>query len=199
MNWLVFCGSVLLLLVVLVGALRTVLERHFPFSHKFEEDTRSAYVMLAIAGAVLLVLSIIDYRRIQTIEVAGVKASLGELSQKVDTLADRLEEFYQSEKTEMFDERNWNRVKTLERFDSGSGPGSGGYILEIELEQPPIPGSVRVFEGILLFPQRSYHVDGKRLTFSSNINEVSADTLTVYYHPRTAKPGATPMPQHGSK
>jgi len=190
-HWLLLCFSVFLLLVVLVGALHTVWEPHFPFFKTFEADARPAYVMLAIAGAAFLVLSFIDYRRIQTIEVAGVKASLGELSQKVDTLADRLEEFYQSEKTEVFGEGNWDRVKTVGRSDTG-------YILEVLLEQPPIPGSVRVFEGVLLLPQRFYHVDGKRLTFPSNINEPS-NTLTVYYHPRTAKPGTIPTLQHGSK
>ena len=177
-----------LLVAVLVGAIRGVVEAKPLFLREVNEGTRHAYLILAIAGALLLMVGLLDSRRFQSIEVVGLKASLGELTQRVDTLAQQIEAFYESERTETFGKGNWDRVRVV-------GKVAEGYRLEVMLEQAPIPASVRVHEGVLELPRLTFQIDEKRLVFLSNIDRPYADypvTLTVYYHPRSTRAGTTP-------
>jgi hypothetical protein len=72
---------------------------------------------------------------------------------KVGTLSDQVEELFKRKKIEVFDSHNWARVRRV----SGTNQH---YTLEVTLELPPIPGSVEVYEGVLLMPEQKYEVGG---------------------------------------
>jgi hypothetical protein len=170
--------SIFLFLVVLAGALRTIFERNFPFIRKFCEETRQSYMVLVIAAASLLVWNFVDLRRVQSFEIAGVKATLTEVQQKVGTLSDQVEELFKRKKLEVFDSHNWARVRRV----SGTNQH---YKLEVTLELPPIPGSVEVYEGVLLMPEQKYEVDGRVIRFPANADDPGLG-LTIKYYPRLA-------------
>lgn len=150
--------SLLLLFLVLGGALRTIFERSFPFVRKFCGDTRQSYLVLVIAAASLLVWNYVDLRRVQSFEIAGVKASLTNVQQKVDTLSDQIEELFKRKKIESFNSHNWARVRRV------SADGQG-IKLEVTLELPPIPGSVEVYEGVLQMPEQMYELEDRVIRF----------------------------------
>ena len=168
--------SLFLFLVVLAGALRTIFERNFPFVRKFCEETRQSYMVLVIAAASLLVWNYVDLRRVQSFEIAGVKATLTEVQQKVGTLSDQVEELFKRKKIEVFDSHNWARVRRV----SGTNQH---YTLEVTMELPPIPGSVEVYEGVLLMPEQKYEVDGRVIRFPANADDPELG-LTIKYYPR---------------
>jgi hypothetical protein len=179
--------GIILIVLVLLGCFRTVFDTKRPFLRKFDE-AEHAYIALVIAGIAIVALPRIDFSRVVSIKGGGIEASLREINQKVGSLSEQVEEFYRSEKVEIFDDKNWARIRTV------SKTGDGDWVFEVVLEQPPIPGSVRVYEGILLLPLRRYQIDGNRLRFPSN-SERPFDPIAIYYHPRTtAQPGASPTP-----
>jgi hypothetical protein len=173
--------SLLLLLVVLTGALRTIFERKFPFIRKLCEETRQSYMVLAIAAASLLVRNYVDLRRVQSFEIAGVKATLTEVQQKVGTLSDQVEELFKRKKIEVFDSHNWTRVRRV----SGTNQH---FTLEVTLELPPIPGSVEVYEGVLLMPEQKYEVDDRVIRFPASADDPELG-LTIKYYPRLVAAG----------
>jgi hypothetical protein len=183
-NW---CGmktaalwfSLILFLLVLVGALRTVFERRVPFVKVFDDSTRQAYIVLLIAAAGLFAWARLDLH-IESVEIAGVKASVGQLSEKVKTLSDQMEVFFKSKHIEIFDRHNWNRVHLVSKT-------AHGVILSVTLDQEPIPGSVEVFEGVLLMPEQEYLIDGRKIQFPAN-TDTPVDGLTVKYYPRVSGP-----------
>jgi hypothetical protein len=168
--------SLSFLLVVLVGALRTVFEREFPFIRKLSEETQRGYMVLVIAAGSLLFWNYVDLRRVQSFEIAGVKATLTDVQQKVGTLSDQVEELFKRKKIEVFDSHNWARVRKM----SGTNQH---YTLEVTLESPPIPGSVEVYEGVLLMPEQKYEVHGRVIRFPTNADDPNLG-LTIKYYPR---------------
>ena len=165
MNTAVVCGSLILFGVVLLGALRAVFDRRIPFFRKLDTETWQAYTVLAIAAIGVLAWRFADLRRIQSFEIAGVKATLGDLQQKVDTLSDQMEAFFKRKKTEVFDKHNWDHVRKV------GTSGKKGVVLEVTLQQEPILNSVEVFEGVLLMPEQDYHIDGRVLQFPANTDK----------------------------
>jgi hypothetical protein len=178
MKTLILYLSLSLFLVVLVGALRTIFERNVPFVRKFCDDTRQSYMVLVIAAVSLLVWNYVDLRRVQSFEIAGVKATLTDVQQKVSTLSEQMEELFKQKKIEVFDSHNWTRVRRV---------SAAGQRLEVEvtLEVPPIPGSVEVYEGVLLMPEQMYEVEGRIVRFPANTDK-PVDGLTIKYYPRVA-------------
>jgi hypothetical protein len=175
--------SLALFLIVVVGALRSVLERKWLFLRKFD-DAKQAYLVLAITATVLFAWVHFGTRlQVKSIEIAGVKAEVGELQQRVATLSGQMELFFKSKKIEIFNRSNWNRVRTVER--------SGGHIvLEATLDQEPIPNSIEVFEGVLLMPEQDYHIEGRTVRFPAN-TDTPEDGLTIKYYPRFASDEST--------
>jgi hypothetical protein len=169
--------SGIILLVVIAGALRTVLQQRFLFFRKFDKDTRDAYLVLAIGAMALLVLAYVDVHRIQSFEIGGLKTTLTDLKQQVTTLSDQVEEFYKDKRVEVFDKRNWNQVRRVGSHQDG------GMVLEVTLQQPPIPGSVEVFEGVLPMPEQDFEINGRVLRFPANTDKPTLG-LTIKYHPR---------------
>lgn len=169
--------SVVLFLIVVFGALRSVLDRHWPFLRKLD-DANQAYVVLAIAAAALFAWSHFGNRlEIKSIEIAGVKAQVVELRQKVATLAEQMEVFFTRKKIEVFNRKNWkDRVRKV-------GRSNGNVILEVTLEQAPIPNSIEVFEGVLLMPEQEYRVEGPVVRFPANTDKPELG-LTIKYYPR---------------
>jgi hypothetical protein len=139
------CLSIFLFLIVFCAVLRTIFVRRFPFVEKFTDSTRPAYILLAIAATGCFAWANLDLH-VQSVEIAGVKASVGQLQQKVETLSDQMEVFFKSKRIESFDRKNWNRVRRV-------GKSKDGVVLEVTLEQDPIPGSVEVYDGVLLMPE----------------------------------------------
>jgi hypothetical protein len=182
MNTVVVCGSLILFGVVLLGALRAVFDRRIPFFRKLDTETWQAYTVLAIAAIGLLAWRFADLRRIQSFEIAGVKATLGDLQQKVDTLSDQMEAFFKRKKTEVFDKHNWDHVRKV------GTSGKKGVVLEVTLQQEPILNSVEVFEGVLLMPEQYYHIDGRVVQFPANTDKPEVG-LTVKYYPRVTTGG----------
>jgi hypothetical protein len=170
-----FCFSVVFFAVVLFGAFRTVLERHFPFIRKYDDETRQAYVVLVLVAAGLFGWARLDIH-VESVEIAGVKATVGQLQQKVETLSSQMEMFFKNKRIEIFNKKNWDRVRKV------SKPGES-IALEVSLDQEPIPGSVEVYEGVLLMPEQKYHVDGRVIQFPANA-DTPVDGITVKYYPR---------------
>lgn len=170
--------AVALFLILLTGVLRAIFEKEFPFVRALDDKTRSAYMLLAFVAIVLFAWGKLDLHdlHLDSIEVAGIKASVGSLQKKVETLSEQMEAFFKSKRIEQFDKKNWYRVQKIGREKTG-------VILEVTLEQEPIPGSVEVFEGVLLMPEQDYHIDGRRLRFLAN-DATGEDGLTIKYYPR---------------
>jgi hypothetical protein len=103
--------SLILLLVVLIGVFRTVFERSRPYIRKFNEESRHAYIALLVAAAALFTWSRLNHIQIDSLEIAGVRASVGTLQEKVASLSDQMEVFFKSKRIEMFDSKNWDGVK----------------------------------------------------------------------------------------
>jgi len=168
--------SLILFLIVVSGAIRTVLERRWLFLRKFDE-ARQAYIVLAIAAVGLFAwVHLGKGVQLKSIEIAGVKAEVGELKQRVASLSEQMELFFKSKKIEVFNRSNWNRVRTVEK-------SSGKIILEVTLEQEPIPNSIEVFEGVLLMPEQDYRVEGRVVRFPANTDRPQ-DGLAIKYYPR---------------
>ena len=167
-------------LLVFMGICRTIFTKQFPFVAKLDESTRHAYALLGLAAVALLAWAKLDLH-IESIEVAGVKASVGQLQRQVQTLSEQMEVFFKSKVIEVFDKRNWERVRTVRKT-------SDGVELEVTLKQEPIPGSVEVYEGVLLMPETRYHIDGKTIRFPAN-SSGPEDGLTIKYYPRVTNPG----------
>lgn len=169
-----FYASLILFAIVALGALRTVVDTKWPFLRKWETEARAAYIALTIAGVALFAWAVLDLR-IQSVEIAGVKATVGELQKKVDTLADQMKAFFARKVIETFDEHNWNRVRKVRT--SGAN-----VILEVTLKQDPLPGSIEVFEGPVPMPEQYYHLAGRRLQFLANTDKPISG-LTIKYYP----------------
>ena len=168
--------SLFLFLMVLVGAMRSVLERRWPFLRRFD-DAKQAYIVLAIAAAVLFTWVHFGNRlQIKSVEIGGVKADIVELKQKVATLSEQMELFFKSKRIEVFNQKNWNQVRKV-------GASDGSVILEVTLEQEPIRNSIEVFEGVLLLPEQEYEIEGRILRFSANTDK-PVNGLTIKYYPR---------------
>ncbi|HEY2912625.1 MAG TPA: hypothetical protein VGK21_04650 [Candidatus Angelobacter sp.] len=165
--------------IIALGAIRTILEAKFPFLRKWNDETRQAYLALTIAAAGLLAWAVLGEKlkdlRVDSVEIAGVKASVGQLEKRVDTLSDQMKAFFARKVVETLNEKNWNRVRLIRKFESG-------VILEVTLKQKPIPGSIEVFEGPLPMPEQQYKLSGRVLQFPAN-TEKSTEGLTIKYYP----------------
>jgi hypothetical protein len=136
--------------------------------------------VLAVAAAGIFVWAHFGTRlQIRSIEIAGVKAEIGDLQQKVTTLSEQMELFFKSKKIEEFNRSNWDRVRAVEKSD-------GKVVLEVTLQQEPIPNSIEVFEGVLPMPEQDYRVKGRTVRFPANTDKPDIG-LTVKYYPRVAK------------
>jgi hypothetical protein len=170
-----FWFSLFLFLVVFIGVLRTVIERRIPFIRGFNDETRQAYIVLVLTATGFFAWSTLNLQ-INSLEIAGVKATVGNLQQKVQTLSEQMEVFFKQKRIEIFDRKNWDQVRKVRKTPDG-------VILEVTLEQAPIPGSVEVYEGVLLMPEQQYEFDGQKLQFPAN-SATPVDGLTIKYYPR---------------
>ena len=87
-----------------------------------------------------------------------------------------MEVFFKSKRIETFTKKNWNRVHVISK--------QGNHIiLSVTLQQAPIPGSVEVFDGVLLMPEQEYHIDGREIQFPAD-TDTPEDGLTIKYYPK---------------
>jgi hypothetical protein len=86
--------------------------------------------------------------------------------------------FFARKVVETFNEKNWNRVRTVRKSESG-------VILSVVLRQKPIPGSVEVFEGPMPMPEQEYKLSGRVLQFAANTDKAT-NGLTIKYYPEIA-------------
>jgi len=170
--------SLILLLIVFLGALRSAFQVKRPFLHTFSEAGQAYIVLTALAGGLLAWGHFGNRLQIRAVEVPGFKAEIEGLQQKVTTLSEQMEVFFNSKKVEVFNRNNWNRVRTVEN-------SKRQIALEVTLEQEPIPNSVEVFEGVLLMPEQNYQVSGKVIRFPANTDK-PGNGLTIKYYPRIA-------------
>jgi len=178
MNTLTLWLSLILFGIVIFAALRSVFERNWLFVRKFD-NAKEAYIVLAVVAAGLFAWVHFGTKlQIKSIEIAGVKAEVGELQQKVATLSGQMELFFKSKKIEVFNRGNWNRVRTVEKR-------RWHIVLEVTLDQEPIPNSIEVFEGVLLMPEQDYRIQGRIVRFPAN-SVAPDDGLTIKYYPRVA-------------
>jgi hypothetical protein len=167
-----------LILIVLFGALRAVLEAKPLFIKPLNDTTRLAYLVLAAAAFAILAVAFIDLQRVETLEIGGVRTTLRMIENKVDTLADQVEEMFKRKRIEMFNAKNWGRLHTVRKT-------TDGVILEVTLEQEPIVGSIEVYEGVLLMPESEYKVRERTLQFWANSDHPSPDiAITIKYFPK---------------
>ena len=133
--------------------------------------------MLAVAATGMFAWAVLDLQ-IVSLDVAGVKATIANLQQNVETLSAQMEEFFERKRIEIFDQHNWDRVRIVSK--SGAG-----VVLEVTLEQEPIAGSVEVYEGVLLMPEQEYRVEGKVVRFPANTDRPVVG-LTIKYYRRVS-------------
>jgi hypothetical protein len=175
--------SLLLLLLVILGALRTIFERKVLFLRKFGEETQKSYMVLAVAGALLLAWSANVLGRLQSFEIVGlIKAQLNDVQQKVDTLSEQMEKVFKLKKIEIFDSHNWAKVHRV-------NAAGQGIELEVTLERAPIPNSVQVYEGVLLMPEEKYKVEGRVVRFPANTDKPDIGLKIEYYPLQDADQG----------
>lgn len=167
--------SIILFAILFCGVLRTVLEGNYPFIRKLQAETRDAYILLLLAATGLFTWTHFDLH-VQSVEIAGVRASVGQLQHRVNTLSQQMEVFFQRKRIEVFDQKNWSRVRLVRRTQEG-------VVLQVTLVQQPIPGSVEVYEGVLLMPETMYHINGRELQFTANTDKPNIG-LTIKYYPR---------------
>ncbi|WP_263353613.1 hypothetical protein [Acidicapsa acidisoli] len=175
MKTTVLCISFILFVTVLFGVFRTILERRCPFVREFNDTTWQAYIVLMVVAAGLFAWARLDLH-VESVEIAGVKATVGQLQQNVQSLSQQMEVFFKNKRIETFDKTNWQRVRTV------SNPGQS-LMLEVTLDEEPIPGSVEVFEGVLLMPEQKYSIEGRVVRFPANTNK-PVNGLTIKYYPR---------------
>lgn len=175
MKTLALICSIAFLLVILAAVVSTTMQRYFPFVRKLDESTRSAYYLLAGTALALFVFSRFDLQ-LQSFEVAGLKAQVTTLQNTVNTFSAQMETFYRGKKIEVFDRRNWNRVREV-------GKSDGKFTLEVTLENEAIPGSIEVFEGVLQMPETEYRTYGKTVQFPANTDKPHLG-LVLKYFPR---------------
>ena|SRR6185437_4115830 len=169
--------SFALFALVAFSALRTIFDPRFPFVKKWENGARQAYLALTIAAVGLLAWAVFNGQlHIVSIEIGGVKATVGSLEKKVDTLSDQMKVFFSSKAIERFTARNWSQVRTVRKGTDVP------FILEVTLKQKPLPGSIDVYEGVLRMPEFMYHISGRELQFPANGN-TPKDELTITYYP----------------
>ena len=171
--------SLVLFLIVVIAIGRAIVERKFPFFRKFDESTKSAYMILTGCAAVLLAFSVLDLT-IDSVDIIGIKASVQTLTQRVAAFSAQMETFFRGKKIESFDQRNWSRVRVISKT-------AGSFVLEVTLEQEPITGSVEVFEGPLAMPEQGYHLSGRALQFPANSDKPD-NGITIKYFPRVIPP-----------
>ncbi len=176
--------SVIFLFMVLLAALRTIFERQRPFFRKLDKDTRESYMWLVIVAVGLIAWAHVDFRRIQSFEIGGMKATLTEVQERVDTLSDQVEELFKRKKLETFGKQNWDRVRTVKK-------SADGVVLEVTLEQEPIPGSIEVREGVLEMPEQDFQLEGRVLRFPAN-SDKGDNGLTIKYYPRLSNSNREP-------
>jgi hypothetical protein len=169
--------SLFFFFVLFCAVIHTVVKRHFPFVRKIEQETREAYVLLTVVAIALFAWANLNLH-VESVEIAGVRATVGQLQQKVETLLDQMEIFFKSKRIETFNRKNWNRVKLVHK-------SKDGVILQVQLEQEPIPGSVEVYEGVLLMPEQEYRIERRTLQFPANTDK-PVDGLTIKYYPRAS-------------
>lgn len=195
MKWVAIAMQIvggLCLLAVLLGALRTVLEKpHFIFVRKFEESTRYSYIGLTVLGVALLIVGFFPDLQLRSVDVLGLKAEVGKLDTKVETLSQQMEAFFKQRKSEIFDvKHNWDRVRILSRTKTPQSVDFWDYRLAITLEQEPIEGSVDIWLGIN--PMPNFKLDGKVVTFEVTWSETpdapfgTYENIRVTYYPRAA-------------
>jgi hypothetical protein len=178
MKMLAMWVAVAIALIVLFGALRSIIERQPPFLRPLGEETKSAYALLTLVACLSFAWSRLDLNHfhVVSIEIPGFTAKVDDLQQKVKTLSDQMEVFFGSKRIEVFNRKNWDQVRRV-------GKTSEGVILEVTLEHEPIRGSIEVFDGPLLMPEGQYRIDGRNIQFPAD-TDTPADGLTIKYYPR---------------
>jgi hypothetical protein len=148
------------------------------YIRKLDSETRQAYIFLAIGVAGLVAWSLLLSGRLQSFKAADFEARFNQVERKVETTSDLIEKFYQLKKVQSFDDQNWNNyVKKV-------GISGSNVILEVTLEEPPIPGSIEIFEGPL--PMLNIlKVNDRAVQFLANTDKPTSG-LTIKYHPRAA-------------
>lgn len=140
--------SIALCVVVVAAALRSIFQRTSPFLRKVDEE-KQAYAVLIIAAVGLFTWSQYSTKmHFTSVEFLGIKAQVNQIEEKVTTLSKEMETFFGRKKIEVFDRKNWGRIRRV-------GKSEGHFILEVTLEHEPIPNSVEVFEGCCQCQSRS--------------------------------------------
>ena len=168
--------SIALCVVVIAAALRSIFQRTRPFLRKVDEE-RQAYTILIVVAVGMFTWSQYGKRmHLTSVEFLGTKAQIDQLEEKVTNLSNEMEVFFGKKKIEVFDRRNWNRIRRV-------GKSEGHFILEVTLEHDPIPNSVEVFEGVLPMPEQDYSINGPVLRFPANTDKPT-EGITIRYYPR---------------
>ena len=191
MKWLALPGGLCLLLVVL-GALRGILDPpRFKFIRGFEEATRYPYVVLALLGIGLLMIGFFPNIELRSVDLLGLKADVGRIEKRVDTLSDQMETFFKQRRTEIFDRShgNWDKVQIVSREPHPEGKDTFIYRVAITLEHEAFVGSVDVWFGIN--PMTDLTLNGKIVTVNNLIwTEYPEDPIgkneafRVVYYPK---------------
>lgn len=177
MEELTFYLAIALCIVVIAAALRSIFQRKWCFLRKVDE-AKEAYAILIVLAVGMFAWSQYGKRmHLTSVEFLGTKAEINQLQEKVRTLSDEMEIFFSKKKIEVFDRKNWNRIRRVRKSADGS------WILEVTLEQEPIPNSVEVFEGPLPMPEQDYTLKGPILRFPANTDRPTSG-ITVKYYPR---------------
>jgi hypothetical protein len=172
--------SIALCVVVIAAALRSIFQRTWPFLRRVDEEKQGYTILIVVAVAMFAWSQYGKKMHLTSVEILGTKAEVNQLEEKVANLSNEMEIFFGKKKIEVFDRKNWSRIRRV-------GKSEGHFILEVTLEHEPIPNSVEVFEGPLPMPEQDYSVKGPVLRFPAN-TEGPTEGITIKYYPRGAPP-----------
>ena len=191
-----FILGVLFVVVAVIGTIRTIVDtEHFPFLHKVDDKTRLAYLALLLLAAGLIALPFVPPFQVTSVDIAGIKANVGKLETRVDTLSEQMEAFFKKKHLEIFDRKhNWKRVRVLSEKPAPNTSGMSDYRIRVALAEDPIPASVEVWWGINFITD--YKLEGRVLTLDiqddSNVEPLQYTDVRVIYYPRAAATSSAP-------
>src|SRR6266404_1838572 len=107
--------SITLCAMVIVAALRSVFQRTWPFLRKVDEEKQAYTILIVVVVGMFAWSQYGKKMHLTSVEFLGTKAQVDQLEEKVTTLSNEMEVFFGKKKIEVFDRKNWGRIRRVGR------------------------------------------------------------------------------------